>query len=238
LLVKKDRGRPVDPKARPKAFGEVTVASDVPDAELLNENILSEGEGLDDESDFDTDDERDLPPNANKLSNPDDTEEEHEASEEDDVDEGHDTSDQDSDENGEGLEDDSDMGDDLDISAEGIDDDELDEVMNDSEDESSDQAEDSEEEDKSKGSGSKAQKRKLSDYIGQLNSADASLRALKRLAGAKKDEVFSGETDKILSNEDFKRIKELKVCDYEIHILTAFHYFIFFHTFTLVSCSN
>jgi hypothetical protein len=51
LLVKKDRGRPVDPKARPKAFGEVTVASDVPGAELLDENISSEGEGSDNESD-------------------------------------------------------------------------------------------------------------------------------------------------------------------------------------------
>jgi protein SDA1 len=174
---------------------------------LLNENILSEGEGSEDVADFDIDDERDLLPNENKLSNPDDTEEE------DDVDEGHDTSDQDSDENDEALEDDSDMGDDLDISDEDIDDDELDEVMNDSEDEGSDQAEDSEGEDKSKGSGSKAQKRKLSDYIGQLNGADASLRALKRLSGAKNDEVLSGETGKILSNEDFKRIKELKVCD-------------------------
>jgi protein SDA1 len=37
LLVKKDRGHPVDPKARPKAFGEVTVASDVPGAELLQQ---------------------------------------------------------------------------------------------------------------------------------------------------------------------------------------------------------
>ncbi|KAJ1392857.1 hypothetical protein SESBI_35442 [Sesbania bispinosa] len=33
LLVKKDRGRPVDPKARPKAFGEVNVATDVPAAD-------------------------------------------------------------------------------------------------------------------------------------------------------------------------------------------------------------
>jgi protein SDA1 len=55
LLVKKDRARPVDPKARPKVFGEVIVASDVPGAELLNEDISSEGEGSDAESDFDTD---------------------------------------------------------------------------------------------------------------------------------------------------------------------------------------
>jgi protein SDA1 len=56
----------------------------------------------------------------------------------------------------------------LNTSDEDIDDDELNEVMNDSEDEGSDQAEDSEEEGKSKGSGSKGEKRKLSDYIGQL----------------------------------------------------------------------
>ncbi|TKY47704.1 SDA1-like protein [Spatholobus suberectus] len=35
LLVKKDRGRPIDPKARPKAYGEVNVATDVPGVELL-----------------------------------------------------------------------------------------------------------------------------------------------------------------------------------------------------------
>ncbi|OIW14641.1 hypothetical protein TanjilG_32983 [Lupinus angustifolius] len=38
LLVKKDRGRPVDPTARPKAYGEVDVATDVIGAELLLEN--------------------------------------------------------------------------------------------------------------------------------------------------------------------------------------------------------
>ncbi|GAU46159.1 hypothetical protein TSUD_301190 [Trifolium subterraneum] len=35
LLIKKDRGRPTNPTARPKAYGEVNVATDVPDAELL-----------------------------------------------------------------------------------------------------------------------------------------------------------------------------------------------------------
>ncbi|TVU16160.1 hypothetical protein EJB05_39711 [Eragrostis curvula] len=219
LLVKKDRGRPVDPKARPKAFGEVTIASDVPGAELLNENISSEGEGSDDGSDaFDSDDEGDLPSapvtreimegssDANNLVTHEDTEEE------DDKEKGHDTSDQDSDEDDEGLEDDSnsDLDDDTDISDEDIDhDEEMNESINDSEDEGSDQDEDSDGEDKSKGSG-KVPKRKLSDYIGQINAADASLRALKRFAGAKKAEVSSGETDKILSDEDFKRIKELK----------------------------
>ena len=57
MLVKKDRGRPIDPTARPKAFGETTIASDVPGAELLDEEMSPEG-GSDDESDaFDSDDE-------------------------------------------------------------------------------------------------------------------------------------------------------------------------------------
>ncbi|KAG0527614.1 hypothetical protein BDA96_06G248200 [Sorghum bicolor] len=220
LLVKKDRGRPVDPKARPKAFGEVTVASNVPGAELLDENISSEGEGSDDESDaFDSDDEMDLASAspateenmeglsvANKHGADGDTKEEDEASDDEDG-TGQDDSNNDSDE----LDDDSDMDADTDMSDEDEDDDdELKESINGSEDEASGQDEDSDEEDKSKGSGSKVEKRKLSDYIGELNAADASLRALKRLATAKKAEVSSDETGKILSDEDFKRIKELK----------------------------
>jgi protein SDA1 len=224
LLVKKDRGRPVDPKARPKAFGEVTVASNVPGAELLDENISSEGESSDDESDgFDSDDEMDLTPAppgteenmegssvANKHDADGDTKEEDDASDDEDGTD-QDDSNSDSDE----LDDDSDVDEDTDISDEDEgDDDELKESINGSEDEALDQNEDSEEEDKSKGSGSKAQKRKFHDYIGQLSSADASLRVLKRLATAKKAEVPSDETGKILSDEDFKRIKELKVCGF------------------------
>ncbi|TVU00899.1 hypothetical protein EJB05_53630, partial [Eragrostis curvula] len=205
LLVKKDRGRPVDP-ARPKAFGEVTVASDVPSTELLNENISSEREGSDDESDAsDSDDEGDLPPSpvtkeiidgsfdAYNLDAPEGTEEE------DDKDEGHGTSYLDSSEYDDALEDYSNsyLDGDADRSDEDIDhDEEMSESINDSEDEGSDQDEDSDEEDKSKGNGN-VPKRKLNDYIGQLNAADASLPAPKRLAGAKKA-------------EDFKRIKELK----------------------------
>ncbi|KAG2574986.1 hypothetical protein PVAP13_7KG413600 [Panicum virgatum] len=231
LLVKKDRGRPVDPKARPKAFGEVTVASDVPGAELLDESISSEGEGSDDESDaFDSDDETALPSappgtegnmegsDANKLDANEDTNEEDEASDDDGgTDEGQDNSDNDSDDIDEELDDDSDVDADTDMSDEDNDDDEeLKESINGSEDEGSDQDEDSDEGDKSNGSSSKVQKRKLSDYIGELNAADASLRALKRLAGAKKAHVSSDETGKILSDEDFKRIKELKVCEFQM----------------------
>jgi hypothetical protein len=58
---------------------------------------------------------------------------------------------------------------------------------------------------------------------------------MKRLQEQKKI-VLSGETDKILSNENFNRIKESKVCDYEI--LITFLYFFFSDTFSLVFCSN
>lgn len=57
---------------------------------------------------------------------------------------------------------------------------------------------------------SKARKRKALDFEGQLNAADTSLRALKRLAGAKMGHAPLDSTDGILSNEDFQRIKDLK----------------------------
>ncbi|KAG0446990.1 hypothetical protein HPP92_028544 [Vanilla planifolia] len=38
FLVKKDQGHPIDSKARPKAFGEVSVANDVPGVELLKQD--------------------------------------------------------------------------------------------------------------------------------------------------------------------------------------------------------
>nr|CAJ86217.1 H0323C08.9 [Oryza sativa] len=225
LLVKKDRGRPADPKARPKAFGEATIASDVPGAELLDEDFSSEGEGSDDESDaFDSNDEKELQSahgtkqnldgssEANKLDTDEGMKEEDQLSgDEDDteeLDEDQDISDNDSEENDDELECDSDMDEENDVS-ESDDDEELSEKLDDS-DEGSDQDDDSDQDDKSKNSSRKANKRKLSDYIGQLNAADASLRALKKLAGAKKAEASCDEAGKILSDEDFKRIKELK----------------------------
>ena len=217
MLVKKDRGRPIDPTARPKAFGESTIASDVLGAELLDEDISSEGEGSDDDSDaFDLDGEEVLPStndtqqslkfSSDKLDADEEIKGEEEVSgEEDDtevVDE------DDSDDNMDDIEDDSDMDGDTDE-----DDDE--ELNDDSENEGSDQVEDSDKEDKSKSSSSKAQKRKLSDYIGQLDAADASLRALKKLAGAKKAETSTDEAGRIFSDEDFKLIRERKVCRFQ-----------------------
>ncbi|KAF5175194.1 Sda1-like protein [Thalictrum thalictroides] len=38
LLIKKDRGRPTDPKAKPKAFGEMNVSTTVPGVELLDDD--------------------------------------------------------------------------------------------------------------------------------------------------------------------------------------------------------
>lgn len=64
----------------------------------------------------------------------------------------------------------------------------------------------------SRGSGRiRGQKRKFVDFDDQLDSINQSLRSLKRLAGAKLENDASDETDGILSNEDFQRIKELKV---------------------------
>lgn len=57
---------------------------------------------------------------------------------------------------------------------------------------------------------SKEKKRKFSDFEGQLNAANKSLRALKKLAGT--TDNVSSTNDGILSNEDFQRIRELKVC--------------------------
>uniref|UniRef100_A0A453L4H6 Protein SDA1 n=1 Tax=Aegilops tauschii subsp. strangulata TaxID=200361 RepID=A0A453L4H6_AEGTS len=213
LLVKKDRGRPIDPTARPKAFGETTIASDVPGAELLDEEMSPEG-GSDDESDaFDSDDDEVLPSasgtrqSLESLSNKLDASEDHEDEVSGEQDDAEELDEDDSDDDMDELDDDSDVDGDTDASAE----DEDEELNDDSENEDSDQeVEDSDEEDKSKGSGSKVQKRKLSDYIGQLDAADASLRALKKLAGAKKAEASTDEAGRIFGDEDFKRIKELK----------------------------
>ncbi|KAF3495922.1 hypothetical protein DY000_02057760 [Brassica cretica] len=103
LLVKKDRGRPGGPVAKPKQFGEVNVFSDVPNVELLQKS--------DHESDSDEDDD---------------------------------------------------------------------------------------------------DKRKMVDFDANLLSADTSLRALKRFAEAKSEQPSLDENDGILSNEDFRKIKDLQ----------------------------
>lgn len=220
LLIKKDRGRSSDTKARPKAFGEANVARNVPGVELLQ----SDDDG-DDDNDTDGSDGEDS--NENGFGSSSEYNKDVGAVEED------------GDEDDDGGSDGEDVDDDFNIETESEDDEvavaededdgnstendgdvsDKDDVV-DGDDDDGDQREEEDEHEESnclpKASGnevgekeSKAQKRKFSDFDGQLNAADTSLRALKRLAGAKKQDASSDPTDGILSNEDFQRIKEL-----------------------------
>ncbi|KAJ0037704.1 hypothetical protein Pint_23598 [Pistacia integerrima] len=204
LLVKKDRGRPIDPKARPRAYGEVSIASDVPGVELLQHDEDSDDSGDDaDESKFGGSDDND--DNYEKTTV--DTDEESQLYSD-----------------GTGNEEDDGEGDDTVDDATSVSDDD---DASDNEEEEDENVEAGAEEDEeleeanglpthddndAGGSGleSKARKRKYSDFDGQLIAADTSLRALKRLAEAKIGHGSSDSADGILSNEDFRRIKELK----------------------------
>ncbi|XP_071691008.1 uncharacterized protein [Rutidosis leptorrhynchoides] len=57
LLLKKDRGRPNNPKAKPKAFGEVTIPSDVPGADLLVDDDDVNNAASKEDDDFSSDPE-------------------------------------------------------------------------------------------------------------------------------------------------------------------------------------
>ncbi|KAK4791419.1 hypothetical protein SAY86_031832 [Trapa natans] len=214
MLVKKDRGRSSDPKARPKAYGEVSVAEDVPDADLLQEDVgdISENDDIDSDGSLDhgidnmhdeplsdgSDENDDIENEANELSSDDDAAgslNEHEA--------------------------DDSTSDEEDAVASSTDDDDVngDSENDDEESKSDSEEEDHEEADAHSGSARngtenktyKSLKRKASDFDSQLIDGDTSLRALKKLAGSKLGEAPSElEGDGILSNEDFKRIKELK----------------------------
>ncbi|XP_052199464.1 uncharacterized protein LOC127806299 isoform X2 [Diospyros lotus] len=224
LLIKKDRGRPADPKARPKAFGEANVASDIPGVELLQEDddtnddneAGSTGDG-DDFNDYElgnfSEDDRVISATEEDC---DDNEED--GGEADDLETG--SEDDSIQEYDEGAEDE-----DSDNSTENVCDlSDRDDVSADNHESSDADNDDREEEDKDEESTvlveasdnqlgvkvSNAQKRKFSDFDGQLNVADTSLRALKRLAEAKRHHLASDKSDGILSNEDFQRIKELK----------------------------
>ncbi|XP_078427513.1 ARM repeat superfamily protein [Wolffia australiana] len=183
FLVKKDRGRPTDPKAKPKEFGEVTVVSNVPGAELL---------------------ENDEEFNSDDNSNPSDVDksagEEASDSEEDDlesdlegVDDG--ASDAENDILSDGCDPlISDQGD-------GTDDEDEDE----DEDEDDDNDDEGDDTNALNSGKAKGQKRKFTD----IDAVDQSLRSLKRLASSKASVESSDLNDGILSNEDFSRIKEL-----------------------------
>ncbi|PRQ40103.1 putative SDA1 domain-containing protein [Rosa chinensis] len=197
LLIKKDRGRQhVDSKARPKAYGEADVLSNVPGLDLLKHD---DDNG---ESDDDDDDEPSVRGTDEMVASSDD--------------EGLQITNTDS-----GSEDDnmiSEDGDEIDENDSDVSGDE-DEVEAEDEDEDEEENTEDEEEEfdnndaKDGGSGVKeniAKKRKFADFDTQLNDAEASLRTLKRLAKENMGPAPSDSTDGFLSNEDFRRIKELK----------------------------
>ncbi len=208
LLVKKDRGRPTDPKAKPKAYGEVNVSSNVPGVELLLDDDNNEGDvsDTDGSSSNDSDDDRDIDEIAaasddeeNQLHG-DVTGSEDDELEDDEVSQFED-------------EDNITDSDDSDVSDNDDDDEKEEEDM-----EAADEAEHEATNGSNKTSDANAKKRKLSDFDGQLLAADTSLRALKRLSGVKMGQTSSDSIDGILSNEDFQRIKELKVYLYQTYV--------------------
>lgn len=202
--MKKDRGRPGGAVAKPKQYGEVNVFSNVPNVELLQENDHESDSGDDQDADdmelpgSDDDNEQELIP--------DDCGSDDEA--EEDSDDGADMM--------TNTEDDSD----IDTSVGGDEEEEMndsDEAGTDSENEEVESEEDDGEASDSCGEDSgneekaKGKKRKIIDFDADLLSADTSLRSLKRFAEAKSEKPSFEESDGILSNEDFQKIKELQV---------------------------
>lgn len=210
LLLKKDRGRPIDPKAKPKAYGEVSVATNVPGVELL-EGDDGGSDGESDDGFISNDDDDNDGENDENVGNDVDAEA---GSSENDFDSS-DDDDEESDNDGSSSEDNN-----LEDEDGSEDDDAL--YSSDNADAISDGNSSEEEAEKyNKPSGSqednvsaqskhKAGKRKFSDFDEQLDAANRSLRALKKLAGSKMKQP-SETKDGILSNDDFQRIKELKV---------------------------
>ncbi|KAG9140449.1 hypothetical protein Leryth_016177, partial [Lithospermum erythrorhizon] len=216
LLIKKDRGRPIDPKAKPKAFGDVNVASNVPGIELLEQEV--------DDSDNDTDEIDSLDTSHDGIQNGDSNSIDdgesnilnNDLSEGEDVsDDGDNEVDHQSDTGSEDVEDmsedecDSDSMDDADENNSAVKD--LDSAEREFEGSSDDEIDGNSDDDDS-GKKSEGQKRKFADFDGKLDAAGDSLRALKKLAGETMGNVSSEAEDGILSNEDFQRIKELEVC--------------------------
>ncbi|CAN8274003.1 unnamed protein product [Cochlearia groenlandica] len=152
LLVKKDRGRPGGPIARPKQYGEVTVFSNVPNVELLEES-----------------DNESYPYDVSEDSN------------------------------------------DVDTLVSGDEENDSDNLENEEDDDGEASDSSSVEGSGNKEKATKGKKRKLVDFDASLVTAETSLRALKRCAEAKSEQPSSfAESDGILLNEDFRKIKELK----------------------------
>ncbi|XWS22708.1 hypothetical protein CRYUN_Cryun29cG0059200 [Craigia yunnanensis] len=205
LLVKKDRGRPVDPKARPRAYGEVNVLSNVPDIELLEHENEINGNG-DENSDgaasISSDDGNENSDDEESQYTADDGSEDEDIVDEDEENDSIDEDESDIDD----YDDEEDNDNEDKVETEEVEAEENDDYEVTDSSRPGDGAGDDENEDKK----SKARKRKLSDFEGQLIAADTSLRALKRLAEANMSRALSDSTDGILSNEHFRRIKELK----------------------------
>ncbi|XP_030516767.1 protein SDA1 homolog [Rhodamnia argentea] len=221
MLVKKDRGRPSDPTARPMAYGEISVASAVPGVELLqNDDDDEDDDNIGSDEDIDNEDSDDGGSigidNDNSVSigsenATSDDEETHASTDDNECDD-------------ESLDGDSVLGED---SSSGED---FDEVSGDEVDEDEDAKADcgddnvevhdevntiSETNSDEGKTGSRVKisatrKRKFTDLDGQINAAETSLRALKKLAETKLSQPPSDSADGILSNEDFHRIKQLK----------------------------
>ncbi|KAL0732783.1 hypothetical protein Bca4012_008993 [Brassica carinata] len=199
LLVKKDRGRPGGPVAKPKQYGEVNVFSNVPNVELLQES--------DHESDSD-DDDMELPGSDDDVEQemvPDDCGTEDEAEEEDSDDDMNNAEDDDSDVDTSIAGDEEEGMNDSDEAETDSENEELESEEDDDGEASDSSAEDGGSEEKAKG-----KKRKIVDFDANLLSADTSLRALKRFAEAKSEQTSLDENDGILSNEDFRKIKDLQ----------------------------
>lgn len=217
----------MNPKARPKAYGEVSVPSDVPDIELLQDddgepsasdlnedgsNEEPEGENVSSEDGEEDDD-------ASDEGNEDEDEEEIDELEDDDSigEEENDSDDSDNDDEATQYDYDSDVRDmeetDVNVDSSKFSAEKMANKNSDEDDDNVDAQSNSDDDnvENKDGINTKSKKRKFVDYIGQLNASESSLRALKKLAMAKAAQKASDETDGILSNEDFQRIKELKV---------------------------
>ena len=191
----------MDPTARPKAYGEVNVPSNVPDVELLDDDD-GDSDGVDEPASHGSDGDH-----GDEMAASSDDEANQESSDDDDmnddvVSEGED--------DGNSV-DDSDGGVSIDEESSEDEEDDLESDDEEAEEAEGEQIDDHEIKDDASGlKGSKEKKRKLSDFDTQLISADTSLRALKKLAGGAVNNA-SDSADGILSNDDFRRIKELKV---------------------------
>lgn len=194
----------------------MNVASNVPGAELLQCDSESASDRSDDEEGTAaTDDEQaqlsivgtdgvsnvtneDMIENNGKV----------EEDEEEDASESHsEEDDEEEDDDDEEVDEEDNSADDVDS----VDGDDEDDDGDDDNDEEDDENEDEDGENGEEKENPKSRKRKLLEYDEQLIAGDASLRALKRLAVVKMANISSDATDGILSNEDFRRIKVLKV---------------------------